>query len=164
MTNLDIVLLICLVAAAVATVMTARLLRSAIALALTSAVLTVLMFRMDAPLAGVFELSVCAGLIPAILISTIGLTQRLTFETLEVRRKELLRRFWYLPLIVVLVGIAMTHVRIPLDFPPPPPPAAISVREVLWNLRHVDLLGQIVILLAGAFGVAVLVKEVKDGS
>jgi NADH-quinone oxidoreductase subunit J len=161
---LDIVLLICLVAAAVATVMTARLLRSAIALALTSAVLTVLMFRMDAPLAGVFELSVCAGLIPAILISTIGLTQRLTFETLEVRRKELLRRFWYLPLIVVLVGIAMTHVRIPLDFPPPPPPAAISVREVLWNLRHVDLLGQIVILLAGAFGVAVLVKEVKDGS
>jgi len=163
-TNLDIVLLICLVAAAVATVMTARLLRSAIALALTSAVLTVLMFRMDAPLAGVFELSVCAGLIPAILISTIGLTQRLTFETLEVRRKELLRRFWYLPLIVVLVGIAMTHVRIPLDFPPPPPPAAISVREVLWNLRHVDLLGQIVILLAGAFGVAVLVKEVKDGS
>ena len=164
MTNLDIVLLICLVAAAVLTVMTARLLRSAIALALTSAVLTMLMFRMDAPLAGVFELSVCAGLIPAILISTIGLTRRLTPETLEVRRKELLRRFWYLPLIIIVVAIAMTHVSIPMDFPPPPPPAAIGAREVLWNLRHVDLIGQIVILLAGAFGVAVLVKEIKDGT
>ena len=164
MTNLDIVLLICLVAAAVLTVMTARLLRSAIALALTSAVLTLLMFRMDAPLAGVFELSVCAGLIPAILISTIGLTRRMTPETLEVRRKELLRRFWYLPLIIIVVAIAMTHVSIPMDFPPPPPPAAIGAREVLWNLRHVDLIGQIVILLAGAFGVAVLVKEIKDGT
>ena len=58
----------------------------------------------------------------------------------------------------------MTHVSIPMDFPPPPPPAAIGAREVLWNLRHVDLIGQIVILLAGAFGVAVLVKEIKDGT
>lgn len=163
MNNLDVMLLVALVASAVITVMTARLLHSAIALALTSAVLTILMFRLNAPLAGVFELSVCAGLIPAILISTISLTRRLTPEALETRRKELLRRFWYLPVIVLLAGIALALVRVPLDFPAPPPAAVGSVREVLWNLRHLDLVGQIVILLGGAFGVAVLVKEAKDG-
>jgi ethanolamine transporter EutH len=33
-----------------------------------------------------------------------------------------------------------------------------GVREVLWNQRHLDLLGQIAVLLAGAFGVVVLFK------
>jgi len=36
-----------------------------------------------------------------------------------------------------------------------------DVRDVLWHLRHLDVLGQIVILLAGAFGVVVLLKESK---
>ena len=36
-----------------------------------------------------------------------------------------------------------------------------DVREVLWNLRHLDLLGQIIILLGGAFGVVALVKGVQ---
>jgi ethanolamine transporter EutH len=33
---------------------------------------------------------------------------------------------------------------------------------VLWYLRRLDLLGQIVILLAGAFGVVMLFKERKN--
>jgi ethanolamine transporter EutH len=33
----------------------------------------------------------------------------------------------------------------------------------LWKLRHLDLLGQIAILLAGAFGVVTLFKEWKNG-
>jgi hypothetical protein len=36
-----------------------------------------------------------------------------------------------------------------------------DVKTILWNLRHLDLLGQILILLGGTFGVVVLVKELE---
>lgn len=32
-------------------------------------------------------------------------------------------------------------------------------REMLWNYRSLDLIGQMMIILAGAFGVLVLTKE-----
>ncbi len=34
-----------------------------------------------------------------------------------------------------------------------------SFRQMLWNLRAPDLIGQMMIILAGTFGVLVLVKE-----
>jgi NADH:ubiquinone oxidoreductase subunit 6 (subunit J) len=161
---IDIVLLGGLVLAAMATVMTARLLRAVIWLAVTSVFVALLMFRLNANIAGVFELSVCAGLIPAIFITSIGLTQRLTPEALAVRRRERLKRFWHLPLIVILAGIALSRLHVPLEAvmaPAPAAPAAADVRNVLWALRHTDLLGQIVVLLGGVFGVAVLIMEAR---
>jgi multisubunit Na+/H+ antiporter MnhB subunit len=38
---------------------------------------------------------------------------------------------------------------------------AQDVRNILWNLRHADVLGQIIVLLAGAFSVVVFFKEEK---
>src|SRR5664280_1858275 len=98
MHTVNLLLIVALVAAALWTVMTARLLRAVVALAITSVLVTVLMFQLGAPIAGVFELSVCAGLIPAILITTISLTQRLDAEQLIARKKEKLRKYWPLPL------------------------------------------------------------------
>jgi NADH-quinone oxidoreductase subunit J len=158
---INVILLAGLVLSALATVMTARVMRSAITLALTSAILAMLMFRLNSPLAAVFELSVCAGLIPAIFLSVIGLTRRLTPEALAVRKKEKLKRYWALPVIVLLAAMALLQVQIPLDFVPPAPVAEQDVRNVLWNLRHADLLGQIVVLVAGALGVVVLVKGAR---
>jgi NADH-quinone oxidoreductase subunit J len=158
--TLEILLVAALVATAVFTVMTARLLWSVIALASTSATLTIIMFHLNAPLAGVFELSVCAGLIPAIFISTIGLTQRLNPQELSAKRKELLKRMWFLPLIIVIAAMVLTQVHLPVNVAAPT--ADKDVRDVLWNQRHLDLLGQIVILLAGAFGVVVLIKGSKN--
>jgi NADH-quinone oxidoreductase subunit J len=157
----DFLLVGLLVLAALLTVMAARLLRAAIGLVVTSALLTALMFRLDSPMAGVFELSVCAGLIPAILITTIGMTQRLTAETLSERRKEGLRRFWYLPVIVILAGIALSQLPMPTGLAPAVVPPGPDVRQVLWGERHADLLGQIVVLLGGVFGVVVLVMEAE---
>jgi NADH-quinone oxidoreductase subunit J len=157
--TINIILIAGLVMAAVWTVMTTRLLRSVIGLAVTSVILTIIMFKLDSPLAAVFELSVCAGLISAIFISCIGLTQRLTEEQLAVRRKERLPKFWLLPIILVLVGVALYQLHIPIDFHLQAAPAENDVRNIIWNLRHLDLLGQIVILLAGAFGVVALFKD-----
>jgi NADH-quinone oxidoreductase subunit J len=157
--TINIILGVSLVLAAAWTVMTARLLRSVIGLALTSVILTIIMFRLNSPLAAVFELSVCAGLISAIFISCISLTQRLTDEQMATKQKERFSKFWLLPVILVLAGVALYQVHIPLDFHLQVAPTESDVRNILWNLRHLDLVGQIVILLAGAFGVVALFKD-----
>ncbi len=103
----------------------------------------------------------CAGLIPAIFISAIGLTARLSPEALAKRRRRKLLKYWRLPVIVILAGWVVWQWQLPLTFVPPPPAVEQDVRNVLWNLRHIDLLGQMSILAAAAFGVVVLIKGAK---
>jgi NADH-quinone oxidoreductase subunit J len=158
--NVNLLLLALLVGAALWTVATARLLRAAIGLALTSALLTMLMFQMDSPLAAAFELSVCAGLITVIFVSAISLTRPLGKE--EEQRREAARRQRFAPVVGVAawIGLLMLLGGYALDVTPPAPPAGpASVREVLWGLRRFDLLGQILVLFAGVFGVTFLFKQ-----
>jgi len=156
---MNMVILIVLVMAALWTVMTRSLIRSAIGLALTSAILTIIMFRLDSPLAAVFELSVCAGLISVLFVSTISLTHALTREEILKHMKERLHRFWFLPLIIVVAGIVLSFLSFKLNIKLPAPETEKDVRQVMWNLRHLDIVGQIIILLTGAFGVVILFKE-----
>jgi len=160
--TVDILILVILIVAALATVMTAELIRSVIGLAVTSAMASLVLFRLHAPLAAVFELSVGAGLIPAIFLSVIGMTRRMDPEALSKLRKEKLRLYWALPILVVFVGVALTQASLPSLPVPAAPPLAGDVKTILWNLRHLDLLGQVLILLGGAFGVVVLVKEMES--
>ena len=148
-----------LVACALATVMMARLLWAVLGLALTSAVLTAIMFRLQAPIAGVFELSVCAGLIPAIFITAISLTRRLTPEGLSEAKKEKSRRFALLPIFLILAAVAFTRIHIPFESLHPAAAGEANVRDTLWNLRQIDLVGQIACLLGGVFAVVILIKE-----
>ena len=78
--NINIALLVLMLIAALWTVMGRSLLKAAIGLAITSAVIAILMFRLDSPLAAVFELSVCTGLVTVLFVSTISLTKPLTRE------------------------------------------------------------------------------------
>jgi len=157
--NLMTVLLILLVLAALWASMTTLLIRATIALALTSAMLAVVMYSLGAKLAAVIELSVCAGLISVVFMSVISLTQRKPFTEYVVRRKSRLRRFWPLPLVMLGTGIGLSFVHAPLSIVLPLPDSGGDVRSVMWNLRQPDLFGQILILLAGAFGVLVLFKR-----
>lgn len=156
---IDIVLLVGFVVAAVWAVLTARLLRAVIALAATSVLVTCLIFRLDSPLASVFELSVCAGLVSAIFLGTISLTQPENESQLPSLAKERIRRYWYLPPLLILSSVALLQLALPDT-----PKVAVTgeeVRKVLWTSRHLDLLGQITVLVAGAFGVVVLFKETR---
>lgn len=163
--GIDIILVVLILAISIGTVITIRLLRSAVGLALVSAILTIIMYRLGSPVAAVFELSVCAGLILVIFISTISLTQRLTPDRIIQVERETLRRFWFLPIIIVVIAVLLSQVTIPTGTGEVPAPQVLTslmgVREVLWNLRHLDLIGQIIILLAGAFGVLILFKRGK---
>jgi NADH-quinone oxidoreductase subunit J len=157
--NLDLVILIILTLAALWTVMAWSLIRSAIGLALASAILTIIMFRLDSPLAAVFELSVCAGLIPVLFVSIISLTHPLSRKEVTQQVREKFSRFWYLPVIICFIAIIASLMRIKSGINLPPPEKLEDVRFVLWNLRQLDLIGQVIILLAGVFGIAVLFKE-----
>ena len=156
---LEVLILVLLVAAALWAVMTRSLLRSAMGLALTSAILTLVMFRMNANLAAVFELSVCAGLIPVLFVSVISLTEALTRKEAIEHMKSRFARFWGLPLIVIVLGIILSLLSSQFKTRPALPESETNVRFVLWHLKQFDLLGQVIILFTGVFGVVVLFKE-----
>lgn len=156
---LDLILLFFLVLSGLWTVMTRSILRSAIGLALTSVILTIIMFKLSSPLAAVFELSVCAGLISVLFVSTISLTQPYTNQEVQQRMKEMFKRFRYLPLIVIVLGVGLSLIKIKPLTALPQPETLKDTRIVLWNFRHIDLLGQVLVLLVGVFGVLILLKE-----
>lgn len=157
---LDVVMLVLMVAGAFWAVMAGNLLKAAIGLAVTSAILAVIMFRLDAPLAAVFELSVCAGLITVIFISVISLTRPPVGTEDGTGKIKILRRFALLPLLVLIAAIALGMLNFNPDFSSllAQSPEG-DMRLVLWGQRQLDLFGQVVVLLAGIFGVVVLFKE-----
>jgi len=63
-------------------------------------------------------------------------------------------------------GIALYFLKIPNDFTLARLPIPVTdVRYVMWNTRHLELIGQIVIMMIGAFGVVTLFisKDDYDG-
>jgi NADH-quinone oxidoreductase subunit J len=161
--EINLLLLVALLLASLWTVMTIRLIRAVVGLAITSAILSIIMFRLNSSLAAVFELSVCSGLISVIFVTTVSFTQRLTKERLRVRRKERFARFWLLPFIIVVVALLLYNYTRPVQIALPHLEPAADVCDILWNKRHLDLLGQIAILLVASLGVVVLFKEKKNG-
>ena len=152
-------LLLLLLIAALWTVLAADLLHAAIALAAVSVVLSLIMFLINNPLAAVFELSVCAGLITVVFVSTISLTRRLRPEEESARAGRLARRFVWLPLLVIAGAVAGVLFLPSSDLPQlSPPQTLVQARQVLWNLRRFDLIGQVLLILAGVFAVVVLFK------
>ena len=137
------------------------ILRAAIGLAVTSALVSVVIFQMGAPLAAVFELSVCAGLITVVFAATISMTRPLDEagkDRCRVRRK---RRFSPLFFVVAAIGAALWASGYALEVTAPAAAieGAATSRDLLWGVRRLDLVGQLVILFVGVFGVVVLFKE-----
>ena len=157
--SLILVLLIILIVTALMVVFSSKLLIGAISLALTSIMITILMFKLNSPIAAVFELSICAGLITVIFITTISFVKSETQEELIDSRKRRLKKYIYLPILVALAGYLVSVVIKPLSLKLPEIIQETNVGNVLWDLRQVDLLGQAIVLLIGVFGIVVLFKE-----
>lgn len=158
--SVNAILLLLMLAAALWTVMGRSLLKATIGLALTSAIITILMFRLDSPIAAVFELSVCTGLITVVFVSIISLTKPLTHSEIVTMSKERHKRFGYLPILLIIVGIILTLVKIKNNLPvPASDTAAYTVKEVMWNSRQLEMIGQVVIVIIGALGVVILFEE-----
>ena len=157
--NLILAMLIILIIAALMVVFSSRLLLAAISLAATSIMLTLLMFKLNSPIVAVFELSICAGLITVIFITTISFVKPVAQEDLIETRNKRIKKYAALPIILIIVGVVISYVIKPLVLALPAIVQEKNVANVLWNLRQVDLLGQAIILLVGVFGIVVLFKE-----
>jgi NADH:ubiquinone oxidoreductase subunit 6 (subunit J) len=149
-------LLIGLVLFSVLAILLRDLLKSAISLAAASLLLGIIFFRMNAPYAGVFEISVVAGLITVLFILTIALTKAGD----EVRESRVVN--WVFPLFfiafIIIDALVMKGLLRKI-------PALASGAEtgtfgdVLWKGRTFDLVGQIAVILAGVFAVLALFRK-----
>ena len=152
----ETVLLIGLVLFSVLALVLRDLLKSAISLAVASLLLGIIFFRMNAPYAGVFEISVVAGLITVLFILTIALTR----AGEEVRESRLVN--WIFPLVFVafIVIDALVMKGLMGKIPALASGAeAGTFGEVLWKGRTLDLVGQIAVILAGVFAVLALFRK-----
>ena len=158
---MDKILLISMILAALWTVMTRSLLKAALGLAVTSAIISIEIFKLNSPLAAVFELSVCAGLITAVFISAISMMKPLTHKETVALSRARIKRYWYLPVIMIIAGIMLVKfIKLPVDFITPDKLVVMpDVRNIMWHSRPLDMLGQIAIVLAGVFGIVLLFKE-----
>lgn len=72
----NLILLILMVVFSIYAIFSRRLLYAAVALGLSSCLLAIIFFNLDAPFAGGFELSIGAGLISLLFIMAVSLTER----------------------------------------------------------------------------------------
>ena len=153
---LQTALLIGLVIFAALAILLRDLLKSAIALAVASLLLGIIFFRMNAPYAGVFEISVVAGLITVLFVLTIALTK--TGE--EVRESKLVNVAFPVVFVAFIVIDAVVMKGLIGKIPALAAGAETgSFGDVLWKARTYDLVGQIAVILAGVFAVLALFRK-----
>ena len=153
---LQTALLIGLVVFSVLAIALKDLLKSAISLAVASLLLGIIFFRMNAPYAGVFEISVVAGLITVLFVLTIALIK----SGDEVRESKLVN--WVFPLVFVAFLVIDALVMKGLLGKVPALASGAETGafgEVLWRGRTLDLIGQIAVILAGVFAVLALFRK-----
>lgn len=155
MDPINLILLLAMVGLALMAVFLRDLLRAAVSLAFMSALLAVVLYRMNSPYAAVFELSVVAGLITVLFVSAIALTKD------EEQVAEARWQLYVFPLVLALAGVAILAV-VPALFGSTPagwgnPTATFG--GTLWGLRSLDILGQIAVIFGGVFGVLALFRE-----
>jgi NADH-quinone oxidoreductase subunit J len=152
---INLSLLILLTGFACITAFSRDLIRAAICLAFMSALLAVLLYRMNSPFAAVFELSVVAGLITVLFVSTIALTKE------EEGVKEAKWPVYLFPLLLVLFGLIDVAVMKGFfsSVPQVSQNGSGSFGAALWGIRSIDLLGQVAVIFGGVFGVLALLRE-----
>lgn len=155
MDPINLILLLAMAGLAMMAVFLRDLLRAAISLAFMSALLAVVLYRMNSPYAAVFELSVVAGLITVLFVSAIALTKD------EEQVAETRWPMYVFPLVLALVGVIILAA-VPALFGSMPGGwgnTTATFGGTLWGLRSLDILGQIAVIFGGVFGVLALFRE-----
>jgi NADH-quinone oxidoreductase subunit J len=131
------------------------LLYVAVSLATTSVILALVLFCFGANIAGVFELSVCAGLITVLFVATVSMTK----DSDQKEETRMARGFIPLFVLIFLGLVYFVMKWLPHSLPAlNAQPASGSFQKVFWELRSSDIIGQVALILAGVFGILALFR------
>ncbi len=152
------IVLILLVLFSALAVLLRDLIKAALSLMAASVFLAIILFRMNAPYAGVFEISVVAGLITVLFVSTIGLT-RGESDVKESKLPVIIFPLFFIWFLIIDILIMWSLIK---AYPPVRVVSeAGTFGQILWQKRTFDLLGQIGVIFAGVFCVLALFRK-KD--
>ena len=152
---MHLLLLIGLVIFSILSVLVRDLLKAAISLAAASIFLALIFFRMNAVYAGVFEVSVVAGLITVLFITAIALT-RSDEQVKESKYHWLVFPLFFLALVIIDILVMRNLLG---KIPAITSPETGTFGEVMWQERSFDLIGQIGVIFAGVLAVLALFRS-----
>jgi uncharacterized MnhB-related membrane protein len=135
----------------------ARLMNVTIWLAVSSALVAILLYLLGAPEVAVIELSVGAGLVTVLFVYAFSITGEVTLD-----EKTLLPRI--LVWILVLAGVGLlAWFLLPIEVEKPLT-IDMNFPYTLWKERGLDVLVQIVLIFAGVMGLLGLLSTSPQGS
>jgi NADH-quinone oxidoreductase subunit J len=156
MQTLYLISILGLVVFSILAVLIKDLLKAALSLMGASIFLAVTFFFMKAYYAGVFEISVVAGLITVLFVSTIGLIRSEDFKESKVPTIIFPLFFiWFIIIDILIFGAFINRFPV-MGYRIP---EAGTFGEVFWQKRTFDLVGQIGIIFAGVFSVLALFRK-----
>lgn len=132
------------------------LLKAALSLMIASVFLAIVLFFMKAYYAGVFEISVVAGLITVLFVSTIGLTRGDDFKESKLPVYIFPLFFIWFIIIDILIMLLLLN-KMPLLTKWRLESGTLG--DTFWQSRTLDLLAQIGIIFAGVFSVLALFRK-----
>ncbi|MHB8088776.1 MAG: NADH-quinone oxidoreductase subunit J [Anaerolineaceae bacterium] len=146
-----------ILACAILAISAKRLLISAIWLAITSALVALMLFLLGAPQIAVIELSVGAGLVTVLFVFAINIAGE---DVIGLRSALPLPLVW--ASIVLAAGLIIFFIVRSLGLVQFPEVTGGVAASVLWQERYLDFLLQVVLILAGVLGVIGLLSHSKD--
>ena len=129
-----------------------RLMMSTIWLALTSALVAVLLYRAGAPEVAVIELSVGAGLVTVLFVFAFSIVGEVTLDPVTIIPRLLV---WC---VILSVSFILGSLTLPVEYLGGKMETA-TFAVILWEQRGLDVLAQIVLIFAGVIGVVGLLSE-----
>jgi len=142
---------------AILAISTKRLLISAIWLALTSALVALMLYMLGAPQIAVIELSVGAGLVTVLFVFAINISGEEVTGLKSLLPKPLVWGF-----VLVAAGLAIFLILRAVGFLQIQTADAGETASILWNDRYLDFLLQIALIFSGVLGVIGLLSHAKE--
>ncbi|MCX6053723.1 MAG: NADH-quinone oxidoreductase subunit J [Chloroflexi bacterium] len=137
-----------ILASAIMAIVSRRLLVSAIWLALTSALVAIMLYLLGAPHIAVIELSVGAGLVTVLFVFAINIAGEEVIDIKSILPKPLV---WGSVILAGALGIFLIIRAV--GFPEFALARTLAPSQILWEERYLDILLQVVLIFAGVLGV-----------
>jgi uncharacterized MnhB-related membrane protein len=133
-----------------------RLMMSTIWLALTSALVAILLYLLGAHEVAVIELSVGAGLVTVLFVFAFSIVGEVTLDAVTIIPRLLV---WC---VILSISFILGSLTLPIEYLGGKM-ETLPFARVLWEQRGLDVLAQIVLIFAGVIGIMGLLSESRPG-